>query len=359
MDSKIQIAFSSVDERIANTIPSNKEIKSSSYTYWGDKNNFPKFLFDCYQSCPTLSTIINGFTDYICGSKVTSTVQAKPNPTETWQEFLTHISADYVLYGVTYIQVIRNLKGEVSELYWLDAQYVRSDDDNETFWYNKKFGESYVKSSSTLIYPKFKKDIVEPSSVIAIKTPLGKGVYGSPMWISGLKSVITEIAIDDFHMSEIDNNFAASAIINFNNGVPSEEDKDNIERMIKKKFTGSHNAGNFLLSFNSGKANATTIERLATDDFDKRYVALATKTQKQIFTAFGVSPVVFGIERETTGFSGEDYHEAFLIFNKTKIEPIQNRLIDAIDRIFGVSGSLVIEPFSIDWTDNKVEEIIK
>ena len=91
---------------------------------------------------------------------------------------------------------------------------------------------------------------------------------------------------------------------------------------------------------------------MATDDFDKRYDSLAKKTQQQIFTAFGVSPVVFGVEKETTGFNSEDYEQAFKLFNRTKILPIQKRLNDTFDKIFEQSGVMVIKPFTIDFNNN-------
>lgn len=348
---RINIAFSAIDPVLRINVPDKKEKNTNTFVWYGNDNRYPLFLYDCYSNCPTLQTIVNGLADYVCGNGVSSTVLAKPNPKETWDEFITHLSADYFLYGVCYIQVVRNLKKEVSQLYWLDALYVRADKDCETFYYNEDFGKNYVKQGNTLTYPKFKKDIIEMSSIIQIRTPLGKGTYGSPIWGSSLKSVLTEIGIDDFHMNELENNFAVSSIINFNNGVPSDEDKDEIEKLVRRKFTGHQNAGTFMLSFNNGVANRTTVERLSTDDFDERYMSLANKTQKQIFTAFGVSPVIFGVEKDTTGFNSEDYQQAFLLANRTKIYPVQKRIIDTIDKVLGVTGSIRIEPFTIDFED--------
>ena len=355
---KIQIAFSAIDQRLVNNIPSRREVKSKTYVTYGDRNDYPNFLFDTYCACPSLSTIINGLADYVVGDGVSSTMP-EPNPGMTWDEFINHLAADYLLYGVCYFEVIEGKNNTPRQLYWLDTLYVRSDEDNETFYYNEKFGSSYVKASDTITFPRFKIGFSQPSSVVMIKTPLGKGTYGSPLWLSGLKAVMTEVAIDDFHLNEIDNNFTASAIINFNNGTPNDEEKAEIEKLIRKKFTGHENGGRFMMSFNNGKDNATTVERLSTDDFDERYNALAEKTQKQIFTAFGVSPVIFGVEKETTGFNSEDYKQAYKLANKTKISPIQKRLIDAIERVIG-KGTMTIAPFSINWDENENnnEEVI-
>ena len=136
--------------------------------------------------------------------------------------------------------------------------------------------------------------------------------------------------------------------MNFNNGQPSEEQVDEIEKNVEEKFTGAENAGRFLLSFNNGKDNATTVERLSTDDFDKRYDALAKKVQQQIFTAFGANPNLFGIPTENNGFSNEQYEESFRLYNRTRVRPIQRRLIDSIDKALGQMGSITVNPFTLD-----------
>lgn len=352
----VNIKFAEIPQLIVQSIPERKEYKTSTFVNYGMRNDYPSFLWDAYSKCPTLQTVVNGFADYVVGDGVSCSVLSQPNPVSSWDDLYTHLAADYVLYGECFIQVIRNKKGNISELYWLDALYVRSDEDNETFYYNEDFGKSYVKASKTVIFPKFKAEFEQPSSVVCIKTPLGKGTYSLPLWHSALKAVMTEIAIDDFHLNEIENNFVGSAVINFNNGIPTEEEQDELEKRVAKKFSGHQNAGRFLLSFNNGVTNKTTIDRLATDDFDKRYESLATKTQRQIFTAFGVSPVVFGVLEEGKGFSDQDFVSSFKLFNRTKIKPIQKRINDALDKVFEQKNSMTVKPFTIDFSEEGNED---
>ena len=361
-NSKLNIKCAEIPQVIVDSIPDKTERKSSTYVSYGIRNDYPNFLYDCYTKCPSLQSIINRYADYVVGDGVSSTIISKPNPKETWDELIIHLSADYILYGYAFIQVIRDKANRPREFYWLDALYVRTDEDNETFYYNEDFGKTYTRNNKTIIYPRFKRDFVQPSSVIMFKTPLSKGAYGLPIWHSALKSVLTEIGIDDFHMNEIENNFFGSAIINFNNSTPTDEEKDEIEKLVKKKFSGHQNAGRFLLSFNDDKDHSTTIERLATDDFDKRYESLAKKTQNQIFTSFGISPVLCGIVADGKGFSDQDFISAYKIFNRTGVRPVQGKMVDVFDYIFEQKGSLEIKPFSIDFTDdnnNKDEEIVE
>jgi len=54
--------------------------------------------------------------------------------------------------------------------------------------------------------------------------------------------------IDEFHLNNISNGFAASAIININGAVPDEELRSDYERSIREKFAGEDNAGKFIIA---------------------------------------------------------------------------------------------------------------
>lgn len=359
-EKKVTVAFAAIDKYLTNNIPSSKEgeARGKNYITWGDDDRYPNFLYQLYLDCPTLATIINGTTNFITGNGVHCNISGwdyANKKKETWEHLLQKLAYDYLTFGICYIQVIRNKQGDVCEFYYLDSRFVRSDEYNEMFFYNKEFGKRYGRSNKTIIYPKFVADAIDvPSSVICIKTPYSRGTYGIPTWGSAVKAVMIETGIDDFHLSELENNFTASAIINFNNGVPSDEDADEIEKNVREKFSGEQNAGRFVLSFNNGKDNETTVQRLGTDDFDKRYESLAKKTEKQIYTAFGCSGNLFGVPTENKGFNAEEYSQTFTIYNRTRVRPIQMQLIDAFDNVFGLKSSLIIDPFEL--SENNTNE---
>lgn len=353
----VKMLFASIDKRLEKSIPSPKENDNvgKGHVAWGDADDYPNFLYNCYLECPMLETVINGTVDFITGNGIIKAPMEYPNRKhESWEELINKLSADYLTFGVAYLQVIRDNVGRIAEFYHLDARFVRSGLYNEMFYYNEEFGKKWGRKNKTIIYPKFVRDAIDvPASVIAIKTPMSRGTYGTPVWGAAIRAVMAEIEIDKFHLSELQNNFTASAIINFNNGQPTEEEADDIETDIIEKLTGSDNAGRFVLSFNNGKDNATTIERLNTDDFDKRYESLAKKTSTQIYTAFGANPNLFGCASEgSTGFNSEEYESAFKIYNRCRVRPIQMKMIDAFDKAYGEKGVIAIDPFSLTENEN-------
>lgn len=359
---KVQLSFVALEPYVAKNIPEYKELdnRNKNYVVLGDWDDYPIWQYNCYLNCPILGTIVNGTADFVAGNDIVCQVPGFEKTVnrkgETARDVIGRCAVDYMIYGGFYLQVIRNAGGKISEIYWLDYRYVRTDKYNECFWYSEDFGKKYGRTSKALVYPKFMEKGIEPTSVLFVKSKTSRGVYGTSPWNSCIKSVVTSIKVDEFHLNEISNNFTASAVINFNNGIPTDEQKKEIEKSITEKFTGSENAGRFVLSFNQTRDNMTTIQRIDEDGFDKRYDALAKHTQSQIFAALGANPNLFGIPTENNGFSNEEYEESFRLYNRTRVRPIQQLMTDSFDRIFGVRDSLTIVPFSMD--ENKTTETV-
>ena len=157
MEKKVQLGFAAINKTLESKIPSNKEGdgRGKQYVTWGDTDEYPIFLYSLYQECPIVSTIINGTTDFICGNSVKPNVDGFEYPNkkgETWEELFAKLGSDYMTFGIAYIQVIRNVRGDVTEFYHLDSRYVRSDEHNEEFFYNKEFGKKWSRTNKTLIY---------------------------------------------------------------------------------------------------------------------------------------------------------------------------------------------------------------
>ena len=158
-----------------------------------------------------------------------------------------------------------------------------------------------------------------------------------------LKACEMERAIDTYQLSSIENGFGGSYIINFLNGIPTDEVKAEIEKNVNEKFCGASNAGRVLINFANSKDNATTLQKLDTTDFGEKYKAAAERAKNQIFTAFRAIPTIICRFKCTTGFNSQEFTESFKVFNRTVCKPIQQTIIcDSIDRIFGTDNSVNI-----------------
>lgn len=359
MENKIQVAFAAIDKEWETLIPHNVENDGlKKYVTWGEYNDYPNYLWSLFNDVSTLKTIIEGTADYVIGNDVVCAVKGFDvevnTKGDTMRELIRLLARDYLIYGGFAIQVIRNKVGDVRELYYMDFRYVRSSKKNDVFYYSEDFTKKYVRSNKMVVYPKFVRENRNvPTSVMYVTNEKSK-TYPTPRYSGSIKACEIERQIDTYHLSSLENGFAGSYVLNFLNGIPSDEQKYEIEKNVNEKFAGASNAGRILINFANGKDNATTLEKLDVEDFGEKYKAAAERSKQQIFTAFRAIPALFGDVTATTGFNSQEFTESFKVFNRTVVRPVQQTICDSIDKIFGNGNSVNITPFSIE--ENVKEE---
>lgn len=332
-----------------------KENSGKPYLNYGNDNKFPNYLWELYLRSALLQSIINGTADFAGGNgiiysdnSVVSKLKEEANQDgETLEDIIKKITVDYLIFGGFALQIIPNKMGEVNEIYWLDFRNVRLNKEGDKAYYS----DDWVKHANDfVVYDIFnpKEEKHKKSSVYYFKGHISRGVYPVPRYNGALSAIETSTEISKFHLNSILNNFSGNFIINFNNGQPSTDVQEAIERKIKDKFSGADNAGKFLIAFNDSKENGVSVERIQDDNFDKKYDALRTSTFKEIFVAFRAIPQLFGFSLEGTGFSKQEFLEAFEIYNKTTVQPIQRDIKKTFDKIFGVTDSISLVPFKLE-----------
>ena len=359
---KNNLAFAALNQYVTTNTVENveKEISGKDFIAWGADNRYLNYLFSLYEDCATLQSIINGTTDFVCGNDISCNLprfeKTVNKNDETILDIIQKIVSDYLIFGGFALQVIRNAVGEITELYWVDFTKIRSDRKNEVFFYSDEWDKSYGRVKY-IIYPKFNQDDSNPTSIFYYKGNKTRGTYPTPIYNAAITSCELEKKINEFHLNEISNNFLTSKIINFNSGLPDDDLKNEIEKNVNEKFCGSENAGRLLISFNANKDSETTVTDSPMDDFAERYDALQARCREQIFLAFRAQPIIFGLQKENNGFSQDEYLQAFALYNRTVVQPIQQAIIKSFDKILGMESSITIVPFSIEVTkDTLIDE---
>lgn len=357
----VSLAFAAIDKELVTSIPSGieKEQNGKQYLAWGEDNQYPEYLYGLFNSVSTLRTIIEGTADFVAGNGVRCNVTGFEKEVNkeglTAFELVRLLSRDWSIYGGFAFQVIRNKVGKVAELYYIDFRYLRTDKKRNVFWYSEEYAKKYARSSKTVVYPKFIPEATGIPASIVYVTNEGSRTYPVPKYCGAIKACEIERHIDEFHLSALENGFGASYIINFLNGIPSDEQKAEIEKNMVEKFAGASNAGRMMLNFANSKDNATTVERLDITDFSEKYKAAADRSREQIFCSFRAVPAIFGLMTESKGFAEEEFQQAFRLYNRTAVRPIQILISDCLDKVFGMSGSLTIDPFSIDENNTETD----
>lgn len=362
---KRHVSFAAIDQYVeTNIVLPTEKVTNRDFVEWGKGNNYPGYLLDLYNNVTTLRSIINGNIDFVTGDDVTILPlgdRFAEGIMNTRGDLITDIvrdlAKDYNLYGGFALQIIRDHNGDVAEIYYIDMRFIRSNKENDVFYYNEHWEKGGRKD--VIIYPKFMRNLDwasltdeerdrHASSILFVKN-VHTQVYPAPMYAASVLSCEIEKAISQYHWNSLNNNFCPDIIINFNNGDPGDEIKEEIVSDLEEKFSGYQNGKRFMVSFNKDRMSAVTIDAIKTDDFSERYKALEESCRRQIFAAFRAQPLLFGLNMDvSTGFSTDEFEQTFKLYNRTQIRPVQRLIADAFDRIYGSKGVLTIKPFSLE-----------
>lgn len=366
------VSFAAVDPYIQKNIVSPAEKSSGKgWIDWGDRNSFPFYLQDLAKTTPTLRSIITGSVDFVVGDEDTIVPLTESLPAgkmntrgDTIREQIHDLATDYFTYGGFALQVVRSLTGKIVEVYYIDYRFLRSNKENTVFYYCEEWEKS---TRNVKEYPAFypftpetwarledeKERERHASSILYVKNERTQ-VYPFPLYGASIKACEIERNIDDFHLNAIENAFTSSMVVNFNNGQPKDANlRKEVERNFNEKFSGHQNAGRILVCWNEDATHRTTFDSPKVEDFGSRYDALSKWCRQQVFTSFRATPVIFGIPTDNNGFAADDYENAFRLYNRTTVRPVQSLICDAYDRIYGQQGVLTIKPFSLEETQTE------
>lgn len=363
-DNKIKFAFAAINPYVVSNIPSAKveENKGTEFAIWGTQNRYPQYVYGLSQEVTLLRTIINGIGDYVVGSNIVMNYAPWALQVnglgETVEDLVKSLAQDYARYNGFALNVIRNKRGGIAEIHYIDFKNLRSDKKGEFFFYSEDWDKSYGRVKATK-YPKFRPESTEYSSIYYYKNNRNSVYPTTPIDGDAAVAAETAKAIQRYHLNSIKNGFSSSAIINFNNGIPDDPTKEEVEKNLNEKFAGEENAGRLMVAFNNGKDNEVTVAKLDVENFKERYEELAKSCKQELYSAYRAQPILFGLPAENLGFNSQDISEAWKLFNTTVILPIQKVIKSAFEKILGQKEVITIDPFDIDFSEDANTELVK
>lgn len=351
--------------------PTIEEKKGRDYVTYGDKNSYFQYLIDRYNGSPTNNAIINGISEMIYGKGLDATDSNKKPEAYAQAITLLHrdcvrkLCSDLKLFGQCSMQVIYSKdRTKIARVEHIPVEQLAAEKCNdkgeiEAYYYSSNW-EKYNRINQLKRIPAFgySKEAIEILYVKPYRA--GYKYYSTPDYQGGLQYADLEEEISNFHINNIQSGLSPSMLINFNSGTPSAEEREAIERRIYNKFSGSSNAGKFILSFNDSPETAATIDPVQLSDAHNQYQFLSDESSRKIMVAHRVvSPMLLGIKDNTgLGNNAEELETATKLMMNIVIRPFQNLLIDAFDTILAyndISLNLyfkTLEP--LDFQDNAV-----
>ena len=359
-------------------VPSIKESTRYDWVEYGDDNNYFGDIIERYTGSPTNSRCINGITDLIYGRGLNAT-DSETNSVQfgQMQQILKDVDVrrivgDLKLLGQAAIQVVYNKrKTKIMQLKHFPTETLRAekakDGKVQAYYYHPKWAEIKPSDKPRRI-PAYKFGRKSETVEIYCIKPYRAGFYYySPVDYQGcLQYCSLEEEVSNYHINNIQNGLQPSLLLNFNNGIPGDEAQEMIERKIYEKFSGSSNAGRFILAFNDNAENQSTVEAIHLPDAHAQYDFLAKESREKIMIGHGVvSPILLGI-KDNTGFgnNAEELRTASVLMDNIVIRPFQTLLINAFNELLAFNGIglnlyfVTLQPIEFTELDN-IETKIK
>jgi len=333
------------------TSPNIVEVKNKEWVSYGDDNDYFGYLQDRINGSPTNNAIVNGISQMIFGKGLDATDKLL-KPEDYAQAMLLfdddtveRLCYDLKAMGQCAVQVVYSLdRTRIVECNHFPVETLRSgkcnDDGDVEFYFYSDDWTKVNNKNKPLPIPAFGTSN-EGEEILYIKPYKTGFYYYSPVdYQGGLQYAELEEEISNYHLNNVMNGMAPSMLINFNNGTPTEDEQRQIERDIQAKFSGTSNAGRFILSFNDNNTLASTIEPVQLSDAHNQYQFLSDESMRKIMVAHRViSPMLLGI-KDNTGFgnNADELKTASILMDNTVIRPFQNLLIKYFDQILAFNN---------------------
>ena len=329
--------------------PQISESNREDWVGYGDDNNYFQYLIDRYTYSPSNNAIINNIVKLIYGKGLNALdASSKPNAYAMMRNLFSKSCikkqiTDAKMLGQFAIQIIYSKdRKTIANTYHIPVHLLRPEKCNkdgviEAYYYSDNWQD--IKKFPPRRIPAFGMS-KEPIEILYVQPyTVGMKYFSYVDYQGALPYTVLEQEISDYLINEVQNGFSGTKVINFNNGVPSEEEMDETETKVKQTVTGSRGK-RIIISFNHSEAEKTTVDDIPLNDAPQHYEYLSEECSRKIMLGHQVtSPLIFGMAT-STGFSSnaDELQNSFILYYNMVIVPYQEMLLDAYDQILAFNG---------------------
>tara|TARA_R100000654_G_scaffold14456_1_gene31132 strand:- start:21641 stop:23479 length:1839 start_codon:yes stop_codon:yes gene_type:complete len=348
------------------TAPKIVETGRNDWITYGDgeyTNVYPNFLIDIYNGSASHAAIVNATSAMIAGKDIvidedsgdlSTFVQLKKflasinRNGETAHEIIKKCAFDLKLFGAYALNVIWSKdKTKISEVHHVSAEKVRVGKKNKSglideYWVSSDWTQYRKKEYIPRRVAAFNtQDRSEPSQIIycGLYSP-GMEAYYTPDYLASTNWILTENLTSEFHLSNVQNSFNPSFWINFNNGIPTDEERYQIEQQIQSKFTSPGNSGKFVLTFSDDANSAPQLQPIQLSDADKMYETLNKLCVQNIMIGHRVvSPMLLGVKTEGQLGGRDELLTAYELYSNTVVAPMKDEVLKGLKMVLNVNNT--------------------
>ena len=331
------------------TTPVIQESKRENWVEFGIDNNYYNFLIDRYTNSTTNNAIINNISRLVYGRGL-SALDASRKPNEYAQmmalfnpDCVRKIVLDRKMLGQFAIQVHYSADHKkILKVYHIPVNLLRAEKCNkegeiEAYYYSDNWLDIKKYAPKRIPAFGFSNDKIE----ILFCRPYSVGMkyYTYPDYQGSIPYSLLEEEVADYLINEVQNGFSGTKVVNFNNGLPSEEQQEIITSKVLTKLTGSRGQ-KVIVAFNQNAESKTTVDDIPLNDAPDHYTYLSEECLRKIMLGHNVtSPLLFGIAT-TSGFgsNADELKNSTILFDNMVIRPFQEEIIECFDKVLAFNG---------------------
>ena len=374
------------------TAPLVQEVRGKDWIEYGDANGewrnlYPQFLIDLYYSSSITAAIVNATAEMISAEDIVITDEEdrdeearvklqnfmnNANSNETLHEVIKKVAFDFKLQGAFALNIVWSKdRTQIAEIYHIPVEKIRCerpDEFGKTRAYYISGDWANTRTNKPYRVPAFNvNDRTSPNQILytGLYSPNMNSYYTSD-YISCNNWALIDSKVSEFHLNNISNGFTGSFMISFANGIPSADERRQIEQSLTDKFTGEKNSGKFVLTFSDDKTRVPEITSISPSDLDKQYLALQELLTSNILSGHRVtSKTLMGLD-SANGFSSnaDELLNASNFYLNTVVMPFQGQILKTLHKIFQVNNMdmpvqfVQLKPITIQFDSETIRDVM-
>ncbi len=372
------------------TAPHVVEERGKDWISYGTENwnnLYPQFLIDLYYNSSTQAAIINATAEMVAAENLViedkddreldarvklQHFMDRANSNESLHEVIKKISFDFKLQGAFALNVVWSKdRTQIAEIYHIPVEKIRAEKPNKlgkveayyvsADWRNTRMNKPYRVPAFNM----HDRTCANQILYSGLYSP-NMNVYHTPDYVAANNWALVDQKVAEYHLANISNGFAGSYFISFANGIPTAEERYQIEKSLADKFTGEKAAGRFVLTFSDDRTRTPEIVPISMSDADKQYLALQELLVQNILTGHRVtSPMLMGIKNETgLGSNVDELNAAANFYLNTVVKPYQDHIVKVLRKIFKVNNMdmpvnfVQLKPITVQFTSEDLKGVM-
>lgn len=356
-----------IEDKIRGWVEYKLDHQNSKYNV---PNGYYLYLYDRAKGSTTNGSVIRGMSDMIYGKGLgVLDVEDDTSQMESIKEIISDKDLkravnDRKKLMMCALQVTKN-KGLVTEVtYFPMSQLLPEIKDKEGNIRNWYYSNDWTQThrSPPLAIPAFGFGKSSGNEILIIGNYNGESEYfcEDEGYTGCLPYAFLEEKYSDYHINEVINGFSPTSIVNYNNGVPEQEEKrDAIAKDTTNKLTGA-TGKKVIVAFNNSQETAATVEKIPLDNAPEHYKWSSEEAQSKILIGHRAISELLGFNSDSSGFSNnaEELKNKFIAFDNFVIKPYQLEFTNALEEVLAINGIeedlyfKTLEPFEFIEADD-------